>query len=288
MDSATRPERRPDRHRLLRAAAAVLKALVLGALWVVLSGMFLGMPPAAGGVWILAVAGFFLWLHASARGPDGRRRQVRGRVRPVPPPARRWVGALALALPPAVLALAVALATLGLMDSPAPGALEAYGRRPGGMAVLVVYGVGVAPLIEEFVFRGWIQRPLERRFGAAWAIAVTSLLFALFHFEPGGFPIRLAGSAVVGYAVFATRSIWAGVALHAAWNALLFAADAAFPGFDPFGAGPVLALPAALVLLACAAWIVHVAPQLRAAARRSGRADVGRAGRREARPSPAV
>jgi membrane protease YdiL (CAAX protease family) len=270
MDSATRPQRRLNPHRLLRAAAAVLKALVLGTLWIVLSGLFLTMPPAAGGVWIMAVAGFFLWFHASARGPGARRRQVRGRVRPVPRPARRWVGALALALPPAVLAMGVALAALGLMDSPAPGPFEAYARRPGGMVVLVAYGVGVAPLLEEFVFRGWMQRPLERLFGAGWAIPITSLLFALFHFEPEGLPVRLAGSVVMGYAVYATRSIWAGVALHAAWNALLFAADAAFPGFDPFGAGPALALPAVLVLLACAAWIVRVAPRLRAAARWSG------------------
>ncbi|HEX8694704.1 MAG TPA: type II CAAX endopeptidase family protein [Longimicrobium sp.] len=273
MDSATRPERRPDPHRLLRAAAAVLKALVLGTLWIVLSGMFLVMPPAAGGAWIAAVAGFFLWFHASGRGPGGRRRQVLGRVRPVPRPARRWVGAFLLALPPAVLAMGVALAALGLMDEPVAGAFEAYARRPGGIVVLVAYGVGVAPLLEEFVFRGWTQRPLERLFGAAWAIPVTSLLFALFHFEPEGLPIRLAGSLVMGYAVYATRSIWAGVALHAAWNGLLFAADAAFRDFDPFGAGLAVALPAALVLLACAAWIVRAAPRLRAAARLSGAAE---------------
>jgi membrane protease YdiL (CAAX protease family) len=54
-------------------------------------------------------------------------------------------------------------------------------------AVLVAFSVAAllgAPIVEELVFRGVIQRSLTRRLGAAPAIVIQALLFAGYHFVP--------------------------------------------------------------------------------------------------------
>jgi membrane protease YdiL (CAAX protease family) len=146
-----------------------------------------------------------------------------------------------------------------------PDEIVRYAGQPGGGVVLVLLLAGVIPMLEEFAFRGWIQRPLERRFGPARAIAATALLFAVAHLEPRGIPIYAAGGAALGYAAWATGSIWSGVALHVAWNAGVLLFGGIFPGFDPAAHGRALALPAGLAFLACVGVFVWVAPRLRRA-----------------------
>ena len=126
--------------------------------------------------------------------------------------------------------------------------------RPGGDEAFWLLAVAVAPLLEEFGFRGWVQRPVERKLGAQPAIALSALLFALAHFELDYLPVRLAGGLVLGHAVYATRSVWTGVALHAAWNGSALAFAAAFPHFDPTGKGWAWAGPAAGIALVSLVW----------------------------------
>ena len=67
-----------------------------------------------------------------------------------------------------------------------------------------VLPVAILPLVmttffEEFLFRGFLQTRLEKQFGAAIAIIVSGLLFALYHFGYPGF--RAAGDIVLLFAV---------------------------------------------------------------------------------------
>jgi membrane protease YdiL (CAAX protease family) len=142
-----------------------------------------------------------------------------------------------------------------------------YGELPGGALVLVTLIVAIAPLIEEFAFRGWMQRPLERRLGPGRAIAATALVFALAHLQPGGIPIRLAGGAALGYAVWATGSIWAGVALHVGWNSGVLLFGVLFSGYDPAAGSRWMAVPAAAVLVACVVAFAWGGRRLRTALR---------------------
>jgi membrane protease YdiL (CAAX protease family) len=48
----------------------------------------------------------------------------------------------------------------------------------------IVATVG-APILEELVFRGVIQRSLAARYGHGWAIPVQAVLFGLYHVTPG-------------------------------------------------------------------------------------------------------
>ncbi|NLU53448.1 MAG: CPBP family intramembrane metalloprotease [Clostridiaceae bacterium] len=81
--------------------------------------------------------------------------------------------------------------------------------------------VAVVPAVcEEFLFRGMIQRGLER-LGAGWGIFLSGILFGLFHFDFQ----RLAAQTLVGllsaYVVYRTGSIFNGMILHFMNNGLV-------------------------------------------------------------------
>lgn len=104
--------------------------------------------------------------------------------------------------------------------------LEAVGTFGDLRAVLV----SMAPkliagaLVEELLFRLVLLRLLERSFGAAWALAISSLLFGLAHLgNEGATPLigillGLELGLLFGAAYLLTRRIWMCAALHFAWN----------------------------------------------------------------------
>jgi membrane protease YdiL (CAAX protease family) len=168
----------------------------------------------------------------------------------------------------AALSMWMVLSALGIAgERTLPDPILEYGERPGGTVVLVLLIAGLVPTLEEFAFRGWLQRPLERRYGAGPAIAVTALVFAAAHLEPRGLPIYATGGVALGYAAWATGSIWSGVALHVAWNAGVLLFGGFFPGFDPAAHGRALAVPAGLAFLGCVGVFAWAAPRLRGAGR---------------------
>ncbi len=93
------------------------------------------------------------------------------------------------------------------------------------LSALVMSGV-VSGIFEEASFRGFLQAPLEQRYGPAIAIAVTSLFFALIHITHGLallaflLPYYLAVSVVYGILAWRTGSILPGVALHSIGDAV--------------------------------------------------------------------
>lgn len=132
---------------------------------------------------------------------------------------------------------------------------ETLTRTAEGRLTVVLFAMVAAPIVEEFVFRGLMQRPLERRWGPAPAIVFTSLLFALVHALPWVLPIHLLLGLAFGFVVYATRSVWAGVLLHAANNSLAaLGIGAEAPELPPtvWRTGPTAEFWTALALLALA------------------------------------
>ncbi len=77
----------------------------------------------------------------------------------------------------------------------------------------------LAPLAEEFIFRGYIQEYLRRRLRAELAILVSALLFSLFHpleFFPQIFVVGVFLSTLREY----TNSILPGIVVHTLNNTL--------------------------------------------------------------------
>lgn len=152
-----------------------------------------------------------------------RRRFAEG-VGWLPPahPARRylWGGALLAA------SVIVLTAAVGVPEEPYP-MLELLDDREALWA-LAAFGVLVAPVVEEIVFRGFLFAALERVHGSGFALAATSAAFALVHGGQYGWQWqRLAILFWVGLALGAvrarTRSTKAAALVHAAYNGLLFA-----------------------------------------------------------------
>ncbi|MBF8262602.1 MAG: conserved putative rane protein [Parachlamydiales bacterium] len=87
-----------------------------------------------------------------------------------------------------------------------------------------------APVIEEILFRGFLQTYLRRYFNAPAAILIASACFALFHYsnEQGLGNIPIIGSLFIfsiflGYVYERQGSLLASMILHAAFNALSIA-----------------------------------------------------------------
>jgi membrane protease YdiL (CAAX protease family) len=246
------------------AVVAAAGGLVLWFLWqsVLLAG--LRMEPGAAVAWAGAVTVFFLWMHG-APVRWNRRLRVQSRLR-WPPRGLGWTAALAPGLLLLLLGATVSLLALGLATPDEfPPLLEDFAARPGGVAALVVIAVTAIPVVEEVGFRGWVQRPLERGIGPQAAIALTTAVFAAVHLGSSLLPARLAGGLVLGHAVYATRSTWTGILLHAAWNGGMFALDALLPAWDPSGAGWRWAGPAAVAALAALLWCVWAVRRLEGA-----------------------
>ncbi len=198
-----------------------LKYIGVFILWNLVAGtaLLLGPPLVALPV-SLGVSALLLWgyLLRPAGEPGAARRWAALRLRPLRGEALTWT----IAAIPVVLVLAWAVGDIYTQLVPVPtDSLNPFGPmledREDRLAICV-FAIAVAPIIEEFIFRGLVQYHLERRFGAAGGLIWAAALFALVHLLPWVFPIHFFLGLVFGYAVWATRSIWAGVTLHAANN----------------------------------------------------------------------
>ncbi|MEO7410537.1 MAG: type II CAAX endopeptidase family protein [Sphingomicrobium sp.] len=120
-------------------------------------------------------------------------------------------GALLFSLVTAVAALA------GVYD------IVGWGSARSVLYVLVMFGI-IPGVMEEVLFRGILFRHLED-FGGSWfALALTSALFGVAHiFNPNAtffssFAIAVEAGVLLGGAYMLTRSLWAPIGIHAAWN----------------------------------------------------------------------
>lgn len=66
------------------------------------------------------------------------------------------------------------------------------GLRGFQLVVFALFAVVVAPITEEFMFRGVIYRSIRDRHGAALGAVVSSVLFGAIHYVPGPWPDALA------------------------------------------------------------------------------------------------
>ena len=83
------------------------------------------------------------------------------------------------------------------------------------------------PLVEELIFRGFLQTWLRQFMSMGTAIAIASAVFALFHFSfsQGWHNIEFLASlfllsCFLGYVYERQGSIWAPIGLHAAFNCI--------------------------------------------------------------------
>ena len=93
-------------------------------------------------------------------------------------------------------------------------------RGARGQALLIAaVGIGIAPAIaEELLFRGLIQRQIERQHGALAAITLTSLAFGAIHLDPIQGPAAVVVGLYLGVVAHLATSIRASILCHAVNN----------------------------------------------------------------------
>lgn len=99
--------------------------------------------------------------------------------------------------------------------------LNIFGKTNFGLVVTILLVVVLAPVVEELVFRGLLQRWLALRLPAWGAIALTSVLFALYHLSFWAAPLNLALGASAGYLAHRCKTLYPAIALHVLYNATL-------------------------------------------------------------------
>jgi len=98
-----------------------------------------------------------------------------------------------------------------------------HSRDPWELFLLVVQAFLVAPVAEEFVYRGVLMMTLLKEIGIIGALVLSSAIFAVVHLptEPQAvISLFLLGMAL-GYIAYRTRSLLAPIIAHALFNSLM-------------------------------------------------------------------
>jgi CAAX protease family protein len=126
------------------------------------------------------------------------------------------------------IVLAVAIQVLSTrLPIPKQLPIEKFFSSTAGTYLMAIFGITLAPLMEELFFRGFLYPTLARWAGTGFGIAVTSFLFALIHQSQLGHawaPILLL--FLVGLVLTSVRAYTGSVArsflIHVGYNCTLF------------------------------------------------------------------
>lgn len=158
---------------------------------------------------------------------------------------------------------------------PPPGYMEGLNEvlraSGGGSLLMALLSLAVVPaFFEEAMFRGVLLGAALRRYGFAFSVLLTGLLFGLFHLDPHRMPVLALTGVLISWAAAVSGSLWPAVAMHLTNNALalILVNSQAVEGqtwVDETGDVPLTWLSAGIALVAAGSLLVWVA------GRRSGR-----------------
>jgi membrane protease YdiL (CAAX protease family) len=87
-----------------------------------------------------------------------------------------------------------------------------------GLILLVAVVAVGAPIVEEIVYRGLLQRSLVARVGGPSAIAIVSVLFAVIHLRWVELPGLLVAGLLFGLCLHRTGRLGSAILAHGAFN----------------------------------------------------------------------
>jgi membrane protease YdiL (CAAX protease family) len=98
--------------------------------------------------------------------------------------------------------------------------LASIPRTPLNISMGFLAIAGAAPLIEEVLFRGLLQRSFAHKMPAWAAIMLSAFAFSLVHLQPYAIPALMAIGVAFGYIYHKTGSLRVTILLHMINNAL--------------------------------------------------------------------
>ena len=103
------------------------------------------------------------------------------------------------------------------------------GTAAGVIYLIVAYAV-LPAICEETIFRGILCAEFEGR-GVVTAVAVSSLLFSMLHFNLPALPVYLFAGVVLALVLYATRSIFCAIIVHFLYNLFCLFGQSGFADF---------------------------------------------------------
>lgn len=140
------------------------------------------------------------------------------------PRENRWLAYLVGGM---ALAVVVQLVSM-LLPIPKTLPIDKYFQSRSAAYIMSLFGISMAPLVEELFFRGFLYPVLARRLGIAVGVVLTALGFALVHASQLAsawapllvlFMVGLVFTAVR----VVTRNVAPGFLMHVGYNFMLFA-----------------------------------------------------------------
>ena len=97
---------------------------------------------------------------------------------------------------------------------------DLFDAAQGGWIVLLFFVVVIcAPLVEEIVYRGFIQHNLAVAYGARISLLLASFWFAAVHLQLAEFPGLFAFALVLGLCFSRTKRLGLSIVTHVSFNA---------------------------------------------------------------------
>ena len=181
----------------------------------------------------LMLLGFYIYCHTQAKGLFAKIWKNPALQPPMPPLHDFIFGALAwLVAFPVVQVVGQLMDMLLLLlfrfegyEQVAVKYLRTTLESPAMTILALISIVIIAPIVEEFLFRGALQTYLKRRCQPKTAIMIASACFGLFHFSPeqgfGNISLILSlfvFGSFLGYVYEKQGSLYASIGLHLAFN----------------------------------------------------------------------
>jgi len=83
---------------------------------------------------------------------------------------------------------------------------------------IIASAILVAPVLEELIFRGLMQKSLNEKYGLLISIMVPAIIFSIIHIFPVAILSILFSSVIYGLLVYKTQSVHASIIAHAFHN----------------------------------------------------------------------
>lgn len=103
------------------------------------------------------------------------------------------------------------------------------GTLAGVLYLVVAYAV-LPAICEELIFRGILCAEFEGR-GVVTAVAVSSLLFSMLHFNLPALPVYLFAGVVLALVLYTTRSVFCAIIVHFLYNLFCLFGQSGFADF---------------------------------------------------------
>lgn len=222
--------------RLWSRLPVIVRAIVAGFFVFAIAGsiawtLVLSFIPVPWSIVVMLAVLVIYWRYFSGHGrPESTKAHRRLCFRATKLPKNVWIWSLVAAFTAALLLQAILVSTFRLIEFPAEAWILPYdfsALPPWQVWLLLVLAAFVAGITEEIGFRGYMQVPLEQRYGPTVAIGIVSVVFMVAHLNQawaGGIVILLVIVSILwGVLARASGSLIPGIISHGSADVVNFA-----------------------------------------------------------------